>query len=203
MSDFKDFASSTIPANFALAVAEQSGGLTTVTEEVVPIITQVILMGMTDYAALMKKKEKPIAVVVDDLKGNPVFGIKVEFLEGTEDNPEGSWCPTWTFDKDDFADCDIYKCSEAKSYKFFTDRGKAYRMTFYTPSGAHVAALAFANTMYKWLDENADPNKEVGVELPGFFTASVSVVDDKKVMAFSVDEEISNLIKDDAALQVQ
>lgn len=200
---YKSFESTTIPANFALTVAEQSGGLTTVPEEHVGTIVQVVLLGMSDYAALLKKKEKPIAVVVDDLRGDIILGLKVEYIEGTDDNPEGSWNPTWSFDAEDFADCDIYRISESKSYKFFHDRGQSYRMKFGTPAGAHVSAVAFASVLVKFLDNNADPKTAFGVELPGFFKAAVTVIDDKKVMTFSADEELTNLVKDDAKLQVQ
>ena len=202
MSDvIKKFDDSTMSQNFVTRGQELAGGLLQVQEEWASMLIKSALMSMSDYARVVKKKEKPIAVVVDDLKGNILLGIKVQFLEGTEDNPEGSWNPVWSFDPEDFADCDIYKVSESKAFEFFINRAKVFGMQYTNPSNAYTSAVAMADTMVKWLDENANEKSTEGVELPGIFKITVSVIDGKKVMTFSADEELTNLVKDDAKLQ--
>lgn len=197
------FEDSTYAQNFSITLAERSSNLTTIPLDAVHCVVETLVMGMSDYARMVKTKEKPIAIVIDDMKGNPVIGLKVEFFEGTPDNPEGSWNPIWTFDPEVLKGCTIYNVSESRSFQFFVDRGrKLYRMNFSAPNQIYFAAIVFADTLKAWLDAQEVSNDvTVSLELDGFFKASVTLIDGKKVMTFSADEEVTNLVKDDVKLQ--
>lgn len=202
MSDvIKNFEDTTLSTNFVLRIQELSGGLLQVDEPTSVIVIKSVLMAMSDYARVVKSKEKPIAIVVDDIKGNIILGLKVQFMEGTDDNPEGSWNPVWSFDSEDFEDCNIYKVSESKAYEFFINRAHVFNMNYTSPHNAYTSAVAMADTFVKWLDEQANDKETVGAEMAGIFKIAVSVIDGKKVMTFSADEELTNLVKDDAKLQ--
>lgn len=201
MSNVKKFEDTTMPAEYSLLISENGTGAVYTSEEVAPIVIRAILMSMCDYARTLKKKDKPIAVVIDDLAGNILFGLKVQFLDGTEDNPEGSWNPVWSFDPEDFADCDIYKITESRAYAILQNRAHVLRFRFTTSMNIPSAVRSVANVFVKWLDENAKEGDTVGAEMSGLFTVKVDVIDGKKVMNFCPDEELTNLIKDDAKLQ--
>lgn len=194
------FEETSIAANFSRNTSEKSGGLTTIPEEAVGAVVKTAILAMSDYARVVKSKDKPVAITIDDLKGNLLLAAVVRFHEGTGDMP-GNWSFEWTFDADDIADCIKYPVSETRAHPFFIDRAKAYHMTYVNPSYIYLSSQEFANSLIDWLDTNAKENEEVEIELDGYFKASVLVESGKKIMSFVPDGGIKRLIKDDAALE--
>ena len=197
------FEESTYSQTYAITLAERPQKSTTIDTASVHCVVETCLMAMSDYARVVKTKEKPIAIVIDDMKGQPILGLKVEFFEGTADNPEGSWNPVWTFDPEVLKGCTIYNVSESRSHEFFINQGRRlYRMNFSAPNQIYMAALVFADSLRNWLDsQEVSEDTTVALELDGFFKASVTIIDGAKIMTFSADEEVTNLVKDDAKLQ--
>jgi len=195
------FEETSISKIFSLNTAEKSGGLTTIPEEYVDKVIKTAIMAIADYARVLKSKEKPVAVVIDDLKGNVLLAAVVRYHEGEGDMP-GNWSFEWTFYEDDIKDCARFSVSEVKCHQFFIDRAKsAFRMTYSSPSYIYLGCQEFANSLIEWLDTNAKENEEVEVEMDGYFKASVVVENGKKIMSFVPDGAIKRLIKDDAALE--
>lgn len=196
------FNDSSIPSRFALSIAEKSNNATVAYPEQVHLIIGVCLQAMADYAKVVKAKDKPVAVTIEDLKGNIIFGLKVIYIAGSSDAEEGAWVPSWSFNAEDFADCTIYSVSESKSNSFFINRGDTIRMTFNTPASIYVSCYTFATQLKDWLIENVNVSKkEVEVELPAYFRAGASLEGDEVILTFDGEEELNNLVKDDATLQ--
>jgi hypothetical protein len=195
------FEETSITRNFSLNTADKSVGVVTIPEEYVLPVIKTSLLAISDYARVVKSKEKPIAVVIDDLKGNLMLAAIVTYHEGEGDMP-GNWSYEWTFDAEDIKDCTRYSVSESKCHEFFIKRGKSCRMVYTSPSYIYMGCQEFAGSLIDWLDENAKEDEEVEVELDGFFKASVVIDGGKKIMSFVPDGAIKRLIKDDAALEV-
>ena len=197
-----NFNESAILANYCLSLSELTSGLMELATEHVPKVTEVVLMSMSDYARAVKDKSKPVAIVIDDFKGNMILALKVKFYEGSAEDEDGSWNPVWTFDPEDITDCTVHKVSESQAFPFFKMRAiTAYDMQYTDPSNAYHSALIFAEVLKRWLDLNANDGEVVSIHMDGMFTATVEVVDGEKVFTFVPEEELSNLIKDDASLQ--
>lgn len=197
-----NFNESAIPANYCLSLSELTSGLMELATEHVSKVVEVVLMSMSDYARAVKDKTKPVAIVIDDFKGNMILALKVKYYEGSAEDEDGSWNPVWTFDPEDIADCNVYKVSESQAFPFFKMRAiTAYDMQYTDPSNAYHSALIFAEVLKRWLDLSASDSEAASIHMNGMFTATVEVVNGEKVMTFVPEEELSNLIKDDASLQ--
>lgn len=194
------FEETSIAGNFSRSTSEKSGGLTTIPEDAVGPVIKTAILAMSDYARVVKSKEKPVAIVIDDLKGNLLLAAVVRYHEGEGDMP-GNWSYEWAFDADDVKDCIKYPVSENRAHPFFIDRAKAYRMTYVSPSYIYLGCQEFANTLIDWLDTNAKEGEEVEIDLDGYFKASVIIENGKKIMSFVPDGGIKRLIKDDATLE--
>ena len=200
--NYQNFEDTMIKENFAMEVETNTSNMAEIATDVVHYVVETIFMAMSDYAKVVKTKEKPIAVVIDDLKGNFLMALKVEYIPGIDENTPGSWNPAWTFNKEDIEGCIVYTVRDNEQIgRFFAARGKTYRMTFSSPTFIYAACLSLANALVKWLDDNENETTPTGIDLPGFFKASVTVIDGIKEFALSVYEEISNLVKDDPTLQ--
>lgn len=194
------FEETSIAKSFSMNTCEKSGGLTTIPEEAVVLVIKTVILAMSDYARVVKTKDKPIAIIIDDLKGNLLLASIVRYHEGEGDMP-GNWSYEWTFDDEDVKECIKYSISENRAHPFFIDRAKVYRMTFMSPSYIYMSCQEFAKSLIDWLDTNAKEGEEVEVNLDGYFKASVIVESKIKHMAFVPDGAIKRLIKDDAALE--
>lgn len=195
-----NFEETSIAKSFSMNTCEKSGGLTTLPEEAVGPVIKTAILAMSDYARVIKNKEKPVAIIIDDLKGNMLLAAIVSYHEGEGDMP-GNWSYEWSFDAEDIKDCTKYAISESKAHPFFIDRAKAYRMKYVSPSYIYLSSQEFANSLIDWLDTNAKEGEEVEVVLDGYFKASVIIENGKKIMSFVPDGNIKRLIKDDAALE--
>lgn len=184
---------------FCNAISQRSKGLNGETLDVGPsdakAIIEVILLSMSDCAKERKSKENSIAIVIDSLKGAPILSLKVTHEEGTEDDPEGSWEPSYVFGKDDVEGCVLYNISDPTLHTNFINRAASYGFKFANPSFIYTAVLAFAEAIYAYLDAVAVEGEDVTLEHENFFSATVSVRDGIKVMTFAMNEEVSNIIK--------
>lgn len=165
-------------------------------------IIETMLLALSEMAGALKDKEKTIVVGIDDLKGNMIMGLKVAYEKGTKDNPEGSWEPTYIFDPAEAAGCEVYKISEPKYHQYIVDAAARKGFSFRNPGLIYAVILCFAECIIAALDANAVEGSTYTIEHPGFFVASVDIIDGQKVMSFVMEEEVSNIIKNDAMLSV-
>ena len=63
------------------------------------------------------------------------------------------------------------------------------------------ACILVVDTLVQVLDREAKDGEVVDVELPGYFTASVSVEGGEKVFALTPDGHQKEIIKDDSVLE--
>lgn len=203
MSQIK-VAESTLGSNYELQIAEMSGGHITFPSNYMNLLSQILVLGMADYAKKLRNKEQAVAVAIDDEAGTILFWLKLEFMEGSKDDPDGSWNPSWGFDAKELGDnVTVYRTSNNTDlYQFTTNRAAAYRIQFTDPIQIGTAYRCFAIVLRNWLDTNSKADEEVSIIEEDYFKATVSIVNDEKVFTFSSEEELTNIMKGDSSLQV-
>lgn len=164
-------------------------------------ITKVIFNGITDYLAQKKNKMAPVAVLIQDLKGNNVnFGC-VRYIPSDDDDSEGVWEYFWSFDTNDIPEnADVHSIEDEDVLKTILHRGyNMCRMTSAVLNYIAVIAVIIMNAVKDVLDQqNVANGEQLTLDLPGFFEASVGIENGEKVFAISPKEEMKVLIKDDS-----
>lgn len=168
-----------------------------------------LLGGVTRFLSFVKSKTAPKTVAISDLKGNMIAAATVQYLEGEEvEVAEGSWAYTWTFNPDDLPKNedgslkgDKYQITDNQVIEVITREGyDLARMAFTSSTFVSQMGCYFFKIVADTLDQNAPTieDAEWTVEMPGYFTASVSIEDGKKVFAFEPSAELKTKIKYDA-----
>lgn len=156
----------------------------------------------------VSKADEAVALILTDVSGNFKFAGIVEYHEN-KDNPDepGNWSFVMTFDSKTIDT--IEKQKTVKKYLYSSDAFKAV----FDKVGYDVAAIQFQHQTYMFdacqlvidtllqvLDREAKEDEIVDVELPGYYTASVSVEDGEKIFAITPDGHMKQIIKDDTEL---
>lgn len=169
---------------------------------------KVLCMGMTNFLKTVKNQTTPMALMVNDLKGNMLLGAYVAFIpaENSEEVAAGSWNYVWTFNREDIpAEAQLYALTDNSVVQVVSETGyNMVRMAFSSPTFVNKLAIDFANLLIDTLDQNAPATEgeEWAIELDGYFNASVAVEDGKKIFAVEPIGELKVKIKDDAANEV-
>ncbi len=156
----------------------------------------------------VSKADEAVALILTDVAGNFKFASVVEYHEN-KDNPDepGNWSYVMTFDPKT-----IDTIEKNKTVKKLLYSSDAFKATFdkvaYDVAGIQFqhqtymfdACLLVVDTLLQVLDREAKEDEVVDIELPGYFTASVSVEDGEKVFAITPDGHMKQIIKDDTAL---
>lgn len=169
-----------------------------------------LIAGVTEFLNIVKSKTAPKIVAISDLKGNQIIAACVQYIDGDDtEAAEGSWSYTWTFDpaalptnEDGTLNGDKYQITDNQVIEVITRTGyDLARMTFTSPTFVSQMGCYFFNIIADTLDQNAPAveDAEWVLEMPGYFNASVSIEDGKKVMAFEPSAELKIKIKDDSA----
>ena len=156
----------------------------------------------------VSKADEAVALVLTDIAGNFKFAGIVEYHEN-KDNPDepGNWSYVMTFDPKTLDT--IEKNKNLKKLLYSSDAFKAIfdkvaydvaAIQFQHQTYMFDACLLVVDTLVQVLDREAKENEVVDIELPGYFTASVSVEDGEKVFAITPDGHMKQIIKDDTAL---
>lgn len=156
----------------------------------------------------VSKADEAVALVLTDIAGNFKFAGIVEYHENTENPDEpGNWSYVMTFDSKTLENLEKNKsvkkllCS-SDAFKAVLDK-VAYDVAaiqFQHQTYMYDACLLVVDTLLQVLDREAKDGEIVDIELPGYFTASVSVEDGEKVFAITPDGHMKQIIKDDTAL---
>ena len=156
----------------------------------------------------VSKADEAVALVLTDVAGNFKFASIVEYHEN-KDNPDepGNWSYVLTFDPKT-----LDNIEKKKGLKKLLYSSEAFKATFDKVSYdiasiqfQHVsymfdACLLVVDTLIQVLDREAKEGETVDIELPGYFTASVSIEDGEKIFAITADGHMKQIIKDDTAL---
>ena len=156
----------------------------------------------------VSKADEAVALVLTDVAGNFKFAGIVEYHEN-KDNPEepGNWSFVMSFDPKTLDT--IEKGKTLKKYLYSSDAFKAVfdkvaydigSIQFDHQSYMYDACQLVIDTLLQVLDREAKENEVIDIELPGYFTASVSVEDGEKVFAITADGHMKQIIKDDTEL---
>lgn len=156
----------------------------------------------------VSKADEAVALVLTDIAGNFKFAGIVEYHEN-EENPDepGNWSYVMTFEEKTLET--IEKSKSLKKLLYSSDAFKAVfdkvaydvaAIQFQHQTYMYDACLLVVDTLLQVLDREAKDGEIVDIELPGYFTASVSVEDGEKVFAVTPDGHMKQIIKDDTAL---
>lgn len=156
----------------------------------------------------VSKADEAVALVLTDVAGNFKFAGIVEYHEN-KDNPDepGNWSYVLTFDSNTLDN--LEKTKNLKKLLYSSDGFKAiFDKVSYDIAGIQFqhqtymldACMLVIDTLVQVLDREAKEDEVIDVELPGYFTASVSIEDGEKIFAITPDGHMKQIIKDDTAL---
>lgn len=167
-------------------------------------MTEVMIAATSDFLKMVKSKEKPVALVYNDLKGNLIVAAVVEYNEATEDDAQGNWNYYWTYNPERIEGATQYLITDSQVHPIFNTRGyEMYKFKFNSMSYIPHIGMSIMESIKECLDTNASESEEFVLSHEGFFKASVTIEDGEKVMSFLPDGAMKTLIKDDEATEVK
>ena len=192
-------AESTLVENF-IVEAKAIGTILEPTD-VIRIIESTVA-GTTDFLAMVKSKEAPVALTFDNIKGDMVMAAIVEYNDNADGEGQGNWNYYWTFNPKDIDGARRYQISATQVHTVIAKRAyEMYRIRFAAPNFIGDYAVIFATLMREFLTTNAKDGEEFTVDHEGYFVASAAVEDGVVEMSFLPDGAMKKLIKDDAATE--
>lgn len=195
------FEQSTAVQNYAITC--QSIGWDVTPEETV-WWAKVAFAGITDYLNIVKHKDSPKVVLIQDLKGNRIAYAAVQWIPAEDENEAGTgnWTYYWSFDCDSIPEgAEVSTLDQEKVQTMISTR--AYdmcKMSINTPSFISQLTVFLFNIIKDTLDQQAVEEGHTWVlELDGYFEAAVEVVNGEKEFSILPKGEMKTLIKSDAA----
>ena len=195
------FEQSTAVQNYAITC--QSIGWDVSPEEAV-WWAKVAFAGITDYLNIVKHKDSPKVVLIQDLKGNRIAYAAVQWIPAEDENEAGTgnWTYYWSFDCDSIPEgAEVSTLDQEKVQTVISKR--AYdmcKMSISTPSFISQLTVFLFNIIKDTLDQQAVEEGHTWVlELDGYFEAAVEVVNGEKEFSILPKGEMKTLIKSDAA----
>ena len=194
----------------AFVVNANSAGYTFGDDDRPERIVKAFFASSAAYLSKVKvsKADEAVALVLTDVSGNFKFAGIVEYHENKENPDEpGNWSYVMTFDSKTLDT--LEKSKNVKKLLYSSDAFKAVfdkvaydvaAIQFQHQTYMYDACLLVVDTLLQVLDREAKDGEIVDIELPGYFTASVSVEDGEKVFAITPDGHMKQIIKDDTAL---
>ena len=164
-------------------------------------IANTLVEGVSACLNVMKRQDKPVAFVFEEINENFIAGAVVEYHAGKNDDP-GNWSYIWTFSAEDIPDnAKVIKVTDVMTHNFFTSASmRKYYFTI-TPDSIAVIYTVVLKTLSKYLEDNASKDDIIGVEIPGVLQAQAAIEGDEIVKSIEPLGEMKVLIKDDAAIE--
>ena len=164
---------------------------------------KVTFAGITDFLNIVKHKDSPKVVLIQDLKGNRIAYAAVQWIPAEEENEAatGNWTYFWSFDCDSIPEgAEVSTLDQEKVQQVISNR--AYdmcKMSIATPSYISQLTIFLFNIIRDTLDQQAVEEGHTWVLLIyGFFIVAVEVVNGEKQFSILPKGEMKTLIKDDA-----
>lgn len=200
MPSTTQFKESTIPGNLSVKFGTLNWDLT---DTDCIWFTKAVVAGITDCLNIMKTKQNPVAVLVQDLKGNKIIYACVQFIpaDDASEVSEGNWSYYWSYDCDTIPeDATIYTTDQTSIQTIIRDRGyNICKMSFHDITYISNLAVSTFSMIKDALDQqDVQEGDSWTVELEGYFEASVEVHNGVKEFSFMPKGEMKTLIKDDA-----
>lgn len=164
-------------------------------------IADVLFEGVTKCLSAMKRKDKAMAFIFEELNGVFIAGAVVQFHDGG-DNAGDNWSYVWTFNKEDIPEnSHEIRLSDVAAQQYFNAVSYSkYHRTVKENCIVNMY-LKFIKVLSQWLSDNANANDTVSLVKDGVFEARVTTEGENIVKALEVSGELKTLIKDDAAIE--
>lgn len=193
------FTETSVPENF-ITEAKATGLLLEADD--IKRFAELFVAGVSDALAVVKTKDTPTAIVVPNIKGDPVMAAIVEYNDNSDGEGQGNWNYYWTFDPADLDGKKRYDVYDPQMCAVINKRGfEMSRVKFPTSDTCAKFGTIFANLMSDLLQTNAKEKEDFIVEHEGYFMASAAVEDGKVVKSFLPDGAMKRIIKDDEATE--
>lgn len=164
-------------------------------------VADVLFEGVTKCLGAMKRADKPLAFVFEELNGNFIAAAIIECHSGGDEAGD-NWSYTWTFDKTDIPEsAKEIKLSDTASHNFFNSTSTL--KYHWAVKGDCMVNLytCFMKVLSQWLTDNAAAGDTVSLILDGVFEARVTVENESVVKGLEVSGELKTFIKDDSAIE--
>lgn len=195
---------STIISNFTKAFFDQD---LRYPETGVPCTINAVFSAVATFLSSIKDKEKGMALVIDNVKGDIEFGAKVQFIPGETEEDAGSWSFVCSFDPSDFVESENLKVikfsggAADNTVRYCAARQKPYSIGFNSDLMLKLAVQQTILGIKEWLNDNAKEGEDVELVFPQVFNAKVRIEDGVKYPSIELSEEIVQIVKNDAGDQ--
>lgn len=200
-----NFEETTIPANFSKAFLDDALNYP---DTAVPATVSAVLTSVAVFLSSIKDKDKKMALVIDNVKGDIEFGAYVTFTPGETEEDGGNWNLICSFDPSDFVESDEMKVIKFSSgavdntIRYCSIRQKPYTISYNSSVVLKKAVQQTILSIKEWLSENAKEGEDVILDFPHIFTAKVRIEENgEKSMSLELSEELVQEIKHDAGDQ--
>ena len=165
------------------------------------IVFHTLIGALTKRLATLKNKDKPVAIVYSDNKGEFLLGGVVKYHPNeTEPEMPGNFTYELSFNKEDIVTDDTVivdsndSVYQAVMASFIETQFHAKLSSIHVlPRMIPIAIRSIIN----WLDENAK-DKEITLEVEPYYTCSAIIEKGIKILTISPSAEMKRLIKDDS-----
>lgn len=136
--------------------------------------------------------------------GDFVIGALLTYQapDNEDEDDQGNWNLSFTFNKEDMKDCDKLIDSHSDSFVAVAG-GEIYSAMFGHFGNSTAVSIMFSEaieTIIRFLDLNTNDGEEAEITLPGIFTASCGFEDGAKAYSIVPGAVVKQIVKDDEAL---
>lgn len=151
----------------------------------------------------MKSKDYPIAYVFEELNGDMHAAAIIRYFPSEDPSMPGHWNYSWTFNKEDIPkDAKIVTSSDIEPHQKIRNEASNYLFGFKNETAIGEIGNYFFKVLSQWLQDNAKPDEEVGVQLEGVFIARCDIEDNEVAKGLELIGETKQIIKDDQDIEV-
>lgn len=164
-------------------------------------IVDILFSGSVQLLKDMKSTDKPAAVVIEDLKGEPVFAIVCKYNSKEDDQTvAGNWEVFVSFDKNDFKEEEtkvIKIVDNMATVYYFNYAMQKYGMKFNATEYLTVMLVDLAVLISQFLNDNTSKATDDEPFIVSLDKVVELIVDNKGNKAIEIMPEIKKLVKDD------
>ena len=178
------------------------------------VAMKVTFESIVKYLSIVKSKDKVAGLIIQDYAGNFHFGAFVTFVPGTEDESQGSYALSFTYDENDLKEAGAVTVSDTNplfrnafdtvcfnkyGIRFDVSHDKDFSGNTIDHDYAKHAMVCVVDSIKNYLEVNYMVEDEV--ELTGYFTARGEKDGEKVYVAITPSAELKQMVKDDASLE--
>lgn len=164
----------------------------------IPKVSRTLFVAVSKFLASIKSQDAAKGIVFKTVDGKFLAGAYIEFVDG-------HWVYEWTFNQSDMDGVkgdNLIPSTHELFIPFLTSAAaKLYGMKFESESTGLNISNMILDGLIQWLDENVKDDAPASLEQTGVFEIHGEVKDGSIVKSINIDEEIKNLVKDDASYQ--